>query len=68
MNNARIWLVVKPGVGVPLLLSAVAIASLAVHIGVLTHTTWYPAFLQGNQHTHTALLNTTAPIATADAR
>eukprot|EP01037_Dinobryon_pediforme_P010948 gene10948-biopygen6665 len=49
MNNARIWLAVKPTVGVPLFFAGVAATSLIVHAAVLTHTTWYPAFYQGGQ-------------------
>lgn len=37
MNNAKLWLVVKPTVGIPLFLGAVAVGSLAVHVGVLTY-------------------------------
>ncbi len=47
MINGRMWLVVKPTVGVPLLIGAVALTSLAIHTAVLTNTTWYPAFYQG---------------------
>ena len=47
MNNAKMWLVVKPTVGVPLFLSAVAIGSFAVHVAVLTNTSWVSDFLQG---------------------
>jgi light-harvesting protein B-800-850 alpha chain len=47
MINGRMWLVVKPTIGVPLFLGGVVVASLAIHTAVLTHTTWYPAFLQG---------------------
>jgi light-harvesting protein B-800-850 alpha chain len=47
MNNAKMWLVVKPTVGVPLFLSAVAIGSFAVHVAVLSNTTWVGNFLQG---------------------
>jgi light-harvesting protein B-800-850 alpha chain len=32
MNNAKMWLVVKPTVGIPLFLGAVAVGSLAVHV------------------------------------
>jgi light-harvesting protein B-800-850 alpha chain len=44
-----IWLVVKPTVGLPLLLGAVAITALLVHAAVLTHSTWFPAFMQGGK-------------------
>jgi light-harvesting protein B-800-850 alpha chain len=47
MNNSKIWLVVKPSVGVPIFLSAVAIGSFAVHVAVLTNTTWLGNFLRG---------------------
>lgn len=49
MNNAKMWLVVKPTVGVPLFLSAVAIGSFAVHVAVLTNTSWVNDFLQGKE-------------------
>lgn len=47
MNNSKIWLVVKPTVGVPLFLSAVAVGSFAVHIAVLSKTNWYENYLIG---------------------
>jgi light-harvesting protein B-800-850 alpha chain len=47
MNNAKMWLVVKPTVGVPLFLGAVAVGSFAVHVAVLTNTSWVGNFLQG---------------------
>lgn len=36
MNNAKLWLVVSPTVGIPLFLSAVALSSFAVHLAVIT--------------------------------
>jgi light-harvesting protein B-800-850 alpha chain len=48
MNQARIWLVVKPTVGLPLFLAAVAITALIVHASILTHTTWFGAYWQGH--------------------
>lgn len=47
MNNAKIWLVVKPTVGIPLLLSAVAISSFAVHVGIVSNTSWIEDYHQG---------------------
>jgi light-harvesting protein B-800-850 alpha chain len=47
MNNAKMWLVVNPTVGVPLFLGAVAIGSFAVHVAVLSNTTWVSDFLSG---------------------
>ncbi|MCW2274566.1 light-harvesting protein [Rhodoblastus acidophilus] len=47
MNQGKIWTVVNPAVGLPLLLGSVAITALLVHLAILTHTTWFPAFMQG---------------------
>jgi len=47
MIYGKIWLVVKPSVGVPLLLGAVAVSSFAVHYALLTHTTWLPKYYDG---------------------
>lgn len=47
MNNAKMWLVVKPTVGIPLFLSAVAVGSFAVHLTVLSNTSWVADFLSG---------------------
>lgn len=47
MNQARIWLVVKPTVGLPLFLGTVLIISLLVHYSVLANTTWFSAFWEG---------------------
>lgn len=47
MNNAKMWLVVKPTVGLPLFLGAVAVGSFAVHLSILRNTTWLPAYLSG---------------------
>lgn len=47
MNNAKMWLVVKPTVGVPLFLTAVAVGSFAVHVAVLSNTTWVADYLSG---------------------
>jgi len=47
MIYGKIWLVVKPSVGVPLLLGAVAVSAFAVHYALLTHTTWLPKYYEG---------------------
>lgn len=47
MNNAKMWLVVPPAVGVPLFLGAVAVGSFAVHVAVLSNTSWVSDFLSG---------------------
>ncbi len=65
MNQGRLWTVVRPTVGLPMFLGAVAITSLIVHFAVLTHTTWFPAFLQGGQKKVAIETQTTAPAALA---
>jgi light-harvesting protein B-800-850 alpha chain len=65
MNQGRLWTVVKPSVGLPLFIGAVAVTSLTIHIAVLTHTTWYPAFMQGGQKKVAIETQTTAPAALA---
>jgi light-harvesting protein B-800-850 alpha chain len=49
MIYGKMWTVVKPGVGIPLFLSAVVIGSLAVHLALTLNTTWVKAFLNGGQ-------------------
>jgi light-harvesting protein B-800-850 alpha chain len=48
MNQGRIWCVVNPTVGLPLFLGSVAVTALIVHAEVLSHTTWYSAYWNGN--------------------
>ena len=48
MNQGKIWLVVKPSVGLPLFLGSVAAIALMVHLAVLNHTTWFPGYWQGH--------------------
>ena len=48
MNNAKMWLVVPPAVGIPVFLGAVAVGSFAVHLAVLSKTNWYSDYLVGN--------------------
>lgn len=47
MNNSKMWLVVSPSVGVPVFLGAVAVGSFAVHVAVLSNTSWVSDFLSG---------------------
>jgi light-harvesting protein B-800-850 alpha chain len=49
MNQARIWLVVNPTVGLPLFLGSVAGIALLVHYSVLSHTTWFSGYWQGGK-------------------
>lgn len=48
MIYGKLWCVVRPQVGIPLFLSAVAIGSFAVHVALVTNTTWVKKFLNGN--------------------
>lgn len=63
MIYGKIWLVVKPSVGVPLLLGAVAVSSFAVHYALLTHTTWLPKYYEGAAARVSAPAATGAPAA-----
>jgi len=47
MNQGRIWCVVKPTVGLPLLLGSVAVIALLVHYSVLSNATWFAKYWQG---------------------
>ena len=47
MNQGRIWCVVHPTVGLPLLLGSVGITSLIVHASIMTHTTWMSTYWMG---------------------
>jgi K(+)-stimulated pyrophosphate-energized sodium pump len=47
MNQAKIWLVVKPTVGLPLFLGSVAVIALLVHASILTHTDWFSSYWNG---------------------
>ena len=48
MIYGKMWCVVKPSVGIPLILGACAVGSFAVHTMILNNTTWVKAFLNGN--------------------
>jgi light-harvesting protein B-800-850 alpha chain len=63
MIYGKIWCVVKPSVGIPLFLSAVAVGSFAVHYALLTNTTWVSKYLNGNP----AAVVKAAPVAAAEA-
>ncbi len=63
MNQGRIWCVVNPTVGLPLLLGSVAVTSLVVHAEILSHTNWMSNYWQGSARTHTSDNGTGAPVA-----
>jgi light-harvesting protein B-800-850 alpha chain len=64
MNQGRIWCVVKPTVGLPLLLGSVAITSLVVHASVMTHTTWMSSYWMGSKARAAALQAPSSAVAT----
>jgi len=47
MIYGKMWCVVKPSVGIPLFLGAVAVGSFCVHLALATNTTWADAHLRG---------------------
>jgi light-harvesting protein B-800-850 alpha chain len=47
MIYGKMWCVVKPSVGIPMFLSAVAIGSFLVHVMLVTNTTWIKDYLNG---------------------
>jgi len=53
MNQGRIWCVVNPSVGLPLLLGSVAITSLIVHASVMTNVPWMAAYWSGSWRNRT---------------
>ena len=54
MIYGKLWCVVKPSVGVPIIIGAVAIASFSVHLALVSNTTWVKAFLNGGNKTAVA--------------
>ncbi|WP_088278671.1 light-harvesting protein [Ideonella sp. A 288] len=68
MNQGKIWLVVKPTVGLPLFLGGVTVIALSVHAAILTHTDWYPGYYSGKAKAKVATApaaEVTAPVAAA---
>ncbi len=47
MIYGKMWCVVKPSVGIPLFLSAVAISSFLVHAALVMNTTWIADYHNG---------------------
>jgi light-harvesting protein B-800-850 alpha chain len=65
MNNAKMWLVVNPTVGVPLFLGGVAVTSLAVHVAVISSGVgaWYGPYVSGGDDAEESAALATAPAA-----
>ncbi|EGJ12528.1 MULTISPECIES: light-harvesting protein [Rubrivivax] len=49
MNQGKIWRVVKPTVGIPVYLGAVAVTGLILHGGLMANTDWFPAYWNGGK-------------------
>lgn len=47
MINSKMWLVVKPTVGLPLFFGGVVVASLSIHSALLFNTDYFTKFLRG---------------------
>lgn len=62
MIYGKLWCVVKPSVGIPVFLGAVAVSSFLVHYMLLTHTTWLPAYYNGKA-AKTAMIESATPTA-----
>ena len=48
MNQSRMWLVVKPTLGIPVFLGGVALIAFTVHFAILKHSSWFQGFLAGS--------------------
>ena len=48
MIYGKMWCVVKPSVGIPIIIGAVAVASFSVHLALTLNTTWVKRYLNGS--------------------
>jgi light-harvesting protein B-800-850 alpha chain len=60
-TESRIWLVVKPTVGLPALLGGVATIAVIVHLALASHSGWYGTYWAG-----AAAKKAPAPVAAVD--
>ncbi|MCW2276098.1 light-harvesting protein [Rhodoblastus acidophilus] len=49
MNQGKIWTVVSPSIGLPLMLGSVTVIAILVHLALLNNTTWFKAYWQGGK-------------------
>jgi light-harvesting protein B-800-850 alpha chain len=49
MNQGKVWLVVKPSVGLPGFLGAVALIAVLVHVVIFSNVPWAQAYWQGGK-------------------
>lgn len=50
-GQAKIWLAVRPTVGLPLLLISVALTAVILHAAVLGNAVWFKKYLNGGNKT-----------------
>ncbi len=62
MIYGKMWTVVRPQLGIPLFLTAVAVSSFAVHLALVTNTPWLKAYYNGAAN-RTATVAVAAPAA-----
>jgi light-harvesting protein B-800-850 alpha chain len=68
MNNARMWTVVNPTVGLPLFFIGVALTSLTVHSSIMTNSDFMGQFWSGQEMgAESAALGTESPVKTVSA-
>lgn len=67
MIYGKLWCVVKPTLGIPLIITAVAFGSFNVHLALMNNTTWVKSFLNGNA-AKVVSMNTEAPPAAPKAQ
>jgi light-harvesting protein B-800-850 alpha chain len=61
MIYGKIWTVVNPSVGIPVFLGAVAVTSFAVHLALVSNTTWIKAYHNGSAGKSAAVTMAAAP-------
>ena len=64
MNQGRLWTVVSPNIGLPLIIGGAAVTSLIVHYAVLTHTDWMSKYWTGGMK-KAAMATEPAPVGMA---
>ncbi|MEL6226928.1 MAG: light-harvesting protein [Pseudomonadota bacterium] len=62
MINSKMWLVVQPTIGIPLFLGGVAVGSFAVHLAIVSNTSWVGDFLSGKEMGSSKHASIEAPI------
>jgi len=65
MIYGKIWTVVNPAVGIPVFLGAVAVTSFAVHLSLVSETTWIKAYHNGGAGKAAMVAAPAAPAAEA---